>query len=308
MGAAYIPSGTSPSPTGTASAQAGTDEFDVEEKGVVRVLGVVQRRSGLTRLQVKFRSPDFDFSAADRALIAGAVGEATDRRRPTTLGTYYRWVHTELTKNDPGRNLKHIHNVVVDGAFGDATPCTAFGNRDLVAELSYEREGQTPAPTGRPEPTPPDSLESGTALNLVVQQALAHGTRPAEPSGNEKVMHFIKMSSTGSSADTVKAWQALHTRALEANPAFGAGLQGYEVLQRLPNTAARQTTRCAGEVLVPELVACFWSKKTDGGVACQDYVRAFRRADKEKVLDNAASFFLVVQEYQYTSAEPRAPR
>jgi len=105
MGAAYVPSGTSPSQTGSASAQTGTEEFDVEEKGIVRVLGVVQRRSGLTRLQVKFRSPDFDFSAADRALIAGAAGEATDRRRPTTLGTYYRWVHAELTKNDPGRNL-----------------------------------------------------------------------------------------------------------------------------------------------------------------------------------------------------------
>jgi hypothetical protein len=121
-------------------------------------------------------------------------------------------------------------------------------------------------------------------------------------------MHFIKMSSTGAAADRVKAWQTLHARALDANPAFGAGLLGYEVLRRLPNTAARQTTRCAGTILVPELVACFWSKKADGGVACQDYVRAFRRADKEKVLDNAASFFLVVQEYQYTSAEPRAPR
>ena len=304
MGAAYIP-GTSPLEAGDATAQAGGDEIPVEEKGVVRVLGVVQRRSGLTRLQVKFRSPDFDFSAADRALIAGAAIPTGNTRRPTTLGTYYRWVHTELTKNDPGRNLRHIHNVVNDGAFGDATPCTAFGNRDLVAELSYESDGQKPAPTGRPEPNPPDSLESGTALNLVVQQVLANGTRPGEPSGNEKVMHFIKMSSAGAAADTVKAWQTLHARALEANPAFGGGLQGYELLQRLPNTAARQTTRCAGEILVPELVACFWSKKADGGVACQNYVNAFRRADKEKALDNAASFFLVVQEYQYTSAEPR---
>ncbi len=168
MGAAYMP-GASPLETADASAQAGADEFAVEEKGIIRVLGVVQRRSGLTRLQVKFRSPDFDFSAADRALIAGAASPTGDTRRPTTLGAYYRWVHTELTKNEPGRNVKHIHNVVVDGAFGDATPCTAFNNRDLVAELSYERDGQKPAATGRPEPNPPDSLESGPALNIVVQ-------------------------------------------------------------------------------------------------------------------------------------------
>ena len=305
VGAAYLP-GVPPIQRGGGgpeiAPQFAGDEFPVEEKGIVRVLGVVQRRPGLTRMQVKFRSPDFDFSAADRAMMAGVSAANVETRRPTSIGNYYRWVHAELTKNDPGRNVRHIHNIVSDGAFGDGTTaCTPLSNRDLVMELSYERTGEKPATAGRPEPNPPDSLEAGTALNLVVQQVVAQGMRPAEASGNEKIMHFIKLSGAAAAAGAVKAWQTLHAKAAAANAAFVDGLQGHELLQRLPGTPARQTTRCSGEVAVPDLVACFWPKKGDGGTVFQNYERSFRYLDAEKALDAGASFFLVIQEYQYTA-------
>jgi hypothetical protein len=314
LGAAYDPIAS-----GTASAEAGqggqgnpgapptdTDEEDqpVEEKGIVRVLGIVQRRPGLTRLQVKFRSPGFDFSEADRALMAGtnAAGfNATDlqTRRPTAIGPYYSWVYGQVTKNDPGRTTRHIHNVVLDSAFGDGQVCTALNNRDLVTELSFQREGAKPTTAARQQPTPPDMLESTTALNMAVQQIQAHGTRQVIALGGEKVMHYLKVLSTA--GDPVQAWQRLHARAVAATPGFMDGLRGDELLRRLPNTVGLQPVRCGGaEVPVPDLVAVFWAKKPDGGAAWQNYVRAFRQADTEKAFEPAACFFLVVQEFRYT--------
>ena len=76
---------------------------------------------------------------------------------------------------------------------------------------------------------------------------------------------------------------------------------GHELLQRLPGTPARQATRCSGEFAVPDVIASFWPKKGDGGNTFQSYERAFRLLDAEKALDVGASFFLVIQEYQYTA-------
>ena len=309
VGAAYIPGAF---PRASASQQQAGSTSDeqievrpVEEKGAVRILGVVQRRPGLTRKQVKFRSPSFDFSEADRALIAGTPNPTADRRRPTSIGQYYAWVFSQLTKNLPGKDMGHIHNVVLDGAFGvDGEACTAFGNRDLVTEFSYARDGQKPAPADRPAPVPPDSLEPGTALNLVVEQKLAQGTRPMDPpDGNQRAMHFLRLSSK-TPADVVRTWQALHAKAMETPTAFGGDVQGHELLQRLADTPARQTIRCGGDIAIPDLVSCFWPK-TPGSAAFQtafeNYVRAFRQADKEGVVDHANSFFLVVEEFYYTS-------
>ena len=108
-------------------------------------------------------------------------------------------------------------------------------------------------------------------------------------------MYFLKMSPSVTSADQLKVWQTLHTRALETLPAFGGGLQGHEVVQRLPDVANRQTNRCVGEIDVPDLVASFWPK--DGLKTFPDYARAFRQVDKENALHLPASFFLLVEEY-----------
>ncbi len=256
-------------------------------------------------MQMKFRSPGFDFSQADRALIAGAPNVTANRRRPTNLSEYYGWVYSQLTKNQPGRGAGHIHNIVVDGGFGvDAERHTTIADSDLVTELSYQRDGQKPAPTGRPEPTPPDSVEGGSSLNLVVQQVLAQGTRPVDPTGSPKAMYFVKLASIAAS-DPVKTWQTLHATAMESNRAFGSTLQGHELLQRLPDTASEQMINCRGQVPVPELVACFWSKTTGGAAAFQkafeNYVVAFRQADKENAVDHASSFFVLIEEFHYTS-------
>jgi hypothetical protein len=277
----------------------------VAEKAIIRVLGVVQRRAGLTRLQVKFRSPGHDFSAADRAVIAGQASGITtakaEIRRPTGVGEYYRWVYADVLRKEPGRNTRHIHNVVLDGAYGEGLACTAFGNRDLVSEMSYEEEGQKPAGAARPEPTPPDILESGTAMNLAVQQVFGEGTRPAVALGGEKVIHFLKLSAAGASRDPVQVWKTLHAKALATAPAFGGALQGHELSRRLADSPARQTMRCGGvEMTVPDLVACFWLKKADGGAAWENYARTFRYADADQSLDLSASFFLIVQEYRYS--------
>ena len=304
MAAACMPGGSTVE-TAAASQLTAAEDFAVEEKGFIRVLGVVQRRPGLTRMQAKYRSPERNLSEEDRAYVPGAADSAIVRPRPTSTGAYYHWVYTQLTKREPGKQGNYFHNVVTDGAFGvDGQTCAAFGNRDLVTELSYQREGQKPAVvTGRPDPIPPDNLEAGTALNLAVQQVLAHGTRPMDASGGAKAMHFIKLSPTAAARDPMKTWQTLHARATEADAAFGGGLRGYEVLQRLPDTAARRRTPCGGEIPVPELAACFWPKTAAGApfqTAFENYVRAFRQADKENALDHAASFFLLVEEYQYT--------
>ena len=95
----------------------------------------------------------------------------------------------------------------------------------------------------------------------------------------------------------LKAWQTLHGRTMEALSAFANGLRGYEVLQRLSDVPPRQMNKCSGEIALPDLVACFWCK--DGVDTFPDYASAFRQADKENALDLPASFFLLVQEYEY---------
>src|SRR5262245_19997344 len=133
LGATYLaglPAGSS-----VASAQGvDTEEFPVEEKDVTRLLGVVQRRGGLTRRMVSRKSPDFDFSEADQAYIAGAgtTNLATlNARRPTPIAAYYNWVYSQVAKGPAGPQQRLLNNYAVDGAFGDAsTTCMAFVNRD----------------------------------------------------------------------------------------------------------------------------------------------------------------------------------
>jgi len=291
VGAAYIPGRSA---LETASAQAGaqgSDEKAVEQqKGAVRIMGVVQRRPGLTRMEAPF---------ADS---------------PHIVPAYYAVVYRQLTKKAPGRELASIQNVVTDCAFGgdrslppgpenlhielapEQIPCTTWSNRDLVSEVSFESVVVQGREGGRGwAPNLPRWVEPGTELNLAVQQVLAHGTRPSPAAGGQKAMYFLKMSRSVVAADQLKAWQALHAKAVEAVPAFGDGLQGFEVVQRLPEVAPRQPNKCAGEIALPDLVACFWPK--DGVKNFSDYARAFRLADTENALDLPASFFLLVEEY-----------
>ena len=185
-----------------------------------------------------------------------------------------------------------------------------FVNRDLVSEVSSNRLQRPGARrAGRPNPTAQGSnvrgtgwaanlprwAEPGTEMNVAAQQVLAQGTRPSPIAGGSKAMYFIKMSPAVGAADQLKIWQALHAKALEAIPAFGPGLQGYEVLQRLADVAPRQANKCSGEIALPDLVACFWPR--DGLKNFTDYARAFRRAETQKALDFPASFFLLVEEY-----------
>ena len=292
-------------PAGPAAILSG-DEVDVLEQDIVRVLGVAQRRPGLTRRETKFRSPGFDFSEADRALINGIdPSPAADRRRPTALAPYYTRIYAQLTGTQPGRGLGHFHNVVVDGAFGvDQEQCTSLANRDLVTELPFRRDGGKPAAAGGPDLPPPDSVEGASSLNLVVQQVVGQGTRPGDPSEAPKAMYFLKLS-PGAGADSVKRWQAIHAKAIETTPALAAAMQGHELLQRLGGTPDTQVMKCVGTVTVPDLVANFWAKTTTAEVAFQtafeNYVRAFRLADQAHAIDHTSSFFLLVQEFHYTS-------
>ena len=291
MGAAYIPGRSA---LETAFAQAGaqdSDEMLVEQKnGAVRIMGVVQRRPGLTRTEAPF---------ADS---------------PHIVPAYYALVYRQLTKKAPGRELASVQNVVTDCAFGgdrslppgpenlhivqppEQMPCTPLSNRDMVSEVSFESVVVQGREGGKGwAPNLPRWVEPGTELNLAVQQVLAHGTRPSPIAGGQKAMYFLKMSRSVVPADRLKAWQMLHAKAVEAVPVFGDGLQGFEVLQRLPEVSSRQANKCAGEIALPDLVACFWRK--DGVKNFSDYARAFRQADKQNALDLPASFFLLVEEF-----------
>ena len=291
----------------TAHAQAGTGAGDgdsqpveQEDKSVVRILGVTQRRPGLTKKQAPF---------ADT---------------PHYIPGYYAQVYTDLTKKTPGRNVGTMVNVVTDSAFGgdrsssqrpttaptynnlhiaqpvEQLPCTTLNNRDIACEVSFKAPVAGERPGGGPgwAPNQPRWIEPGTEMNLVMRQVLAHGTRPASPTaGSQKAMYFLKMSSSVMADNHLKAWQTLHGRTMEALSAFANGLRGYEVLQRLSDVPPRQMNKCSGEIALPDLVACFWCK--DGVDTFPDYASAFRQADKENALDLPASFFLLVQEYEY---------
>ena len=292
MGAAYVPARSA---VEAASRQAGwagnTNETPVEQKkGAVRIMGVAQRRPGLTRAEAPF---------ADS---------------PHIVPSYYATVYRQLTKKAPGLELAAVLNFVTDSAFGgdrnpppgpenlhieqapEQMPCTTFSNRDVVSEVTFESTVVQGREGGRGwAPNLPRWVEPGTELNLVVQQVLAQGTRPTPIAGGPRAMYFMKMSRPAAAADWLKVWQTLHAKAIEAIPAFGDGLLGYEVLERIPDIAARPAIKCIGEVALPDLVACYWRK--DGVKNFPDYARAFRRADEENALDLPASFFLLVEEY-----------
>ena len=190
MGAAYVP-GRSALETVYAQAGAqGADEVPVEQqKGAVRIMGVVQRRPGLTRTEAPF---------ADS---------------PHIVPAYYALVYRQLTKKAPGRELASVQNVVTDCAFGgdrslppgpenlhivqapEPMPCTMLSNRDMVSEVSFESVVVEGREGGKGwAPNLPRWAEPGTELNLAVQQVLAHGTRPSPIAGGHKAMYFLKMS------------------------------------------------------------------------------------------------------------------
>jgi hypothetical protein len=179
-------------------------------------------------------------------------------------------------------------------------PCTSLVNRDMVCECTYEAVASRrtevvadPESLGRGAfaPNMPRWVEDGSEMNLVVQQVFARGTRPS-PIQNEKAMYFIKFAP--SVTDRQKTWQTLHERALKEFAAFGEGLRGYELVQRLPDVAPRQPNRCGSEMILPDVVAMYW--RDDGVKNFSDYAKAFRRADTENAIDLWNTFFLLVDE------------
>ena len=273
----------------------------VQEKAMmVRVFGVARRAPGLTKADVRGKSfiPLLQYGA-------NVLREATkvpDNRQP----------------------LLFIQNFISDAAFGveGQADCPLFTDRDFVAEYlmgvgdtvvgsvsgeiapmpgSQPPPGRAPAGTGQParrRPALPEYGEAGTDLPLATRQVLAQGNRPLAEAGREKGMHFLKMSSSVSAADQIKAWQALHEKALAATPIFASNLAGYELMQRLPDTANKQPNRCGAEMPVPDLVACFWSKTKPGSQEFPAYARALRKADQQNAIDGPASFFVLVEEWE----------
>jgi hypothetical protein len=295
LGAAYTPGGSG---SGPAYAQAPTQSGDdgttpVEHRSdIVRIIGLAQRRPGLTRLEASF---------ADS---------------PHIVPSYYARVHRQLTQKTAGREVRTNVLVVTDCAFGGdrlpppgphnlhidvpdpEMPCTTLSNRDMVCDVAYLPFVQGGRTGGQGwSPNMPRWVEPGTELNLALRQVLAQGTRPLPAAGGPRALFFMKMSSAIAASNQLKVWQTLHARAVEAVTGFADGLQGYEVLQRLPEVAPRQPNKCGGEIVVPDLVAGFWPK--DGLRNFPDYARAFRRLDKENAVDLPASFFLLVNELEH---------
>ena len=272
-----------------------------EKAAMVRVFGVARRAPGLTKADVRGKSfiPLLGYGA-------NVLREATkvpDNRQP----------------------MLFIQNFINDGAFGNEgqADCPIISDRDFVAEYlmgvgdtvvgsvsgeiapmpgSQPAAGRGGAGTGQParrRPALPEYGENGTDIPLATKQVLAEGTRPLAIAGREKGMHFIKMSAGVSNvAEQVKAWQALHAKALAATPIFKDNLAGFELMQRLPDTAAKAPNKCGGEMPVPDLVACFWSKTKPGSQEFPSYVRALKKADQQNAIDGASSFFVLVEEWE----------
>src|SRR4029079_19595676 len=106
------------------------------EKDNMRVLGIANRRPGLTRQE--------------------AYGADT----PHIVASYYASAYTKLTKVVPGGNVRCVINTVTDSAFGgdrrppnppahlhidlppDEMDATSLTNVDVVSEVSYKLPGQ----------------------------------------------------------------------------------------------------------------------------------------------------------------------
>ena len=263
-------------------------QIPLAERNAVRVLGLAQRRPGLTRAEAPF---------ADT---------------PHIIEGYYSKVYTDMTNRPAGASRVVIVAVVTDGAFGGERnpqvgpynlleavptvqlPCTSLSNRDMVCECTYQvvAAGGRSVPR-RYKPNVPRWVEVGTEMNIVVEQVFAHGTRPW-PIDNTKAMHFIKFAP--SVTDRLKTWQALHDRAIHEFAAFGEGLRGYELLQRVADMAPRQPNKCGNEMILPDVVAVYW--RDDGVKNFPDYARAFRRVDTENAVDLWNTFFLLVEEHE----------
>ena len=275
--------------------------FDVKEKAdMARIFGVGRRAPGMLRGDIRRKT-----FIGMLGYGGAALGEATkvpDNRQP----------------------LLFVMNFINEAAFGEGQEqCHPLVERDFVAEYSQgvgktvvgsmtgnipptpeelaaarAKEGKEP-PAPRVPSFPETHAERGTDLRVVAKQVLAQGTRPLAVAGREKGMHFIKLSANIRRDDQVKTWQALHDKAIARAKVFASELAGYELLQRLPNTADKQMNRCVGaEMPVPELVACFWSKSKRGAGEFPTYARAFREADQQKALDTPSSFFLMTEEWE----------
>ena len=293
VGAAYTAGTSGPDRAYAQGAYPSSGEVPIEHRSdIVRILGVAQRRPGLTRTEAPF---------ADS---------------PHIVPSYYAKVHRELTQKTPGQDVRTTINVVTDCAFGGdrnpppgpenlhievpppQMPCTILSNRDMMSDVTYEpfvqggRQGWTGWASNMPRWVEPE-----TELNLAARQVFAQGTRPAPAAGGPRASFFMKMSSTVAASDQLKVWQTLHARAVEAVPGFTDGLQGFELLQRLPDVAPRQKNKCVGEIVLPDLVASFWPK--NGLRNFPEYARACRRLDKENALDLPLCFFLMADEYEY---------
>ena len=173
VGAAYMPVAAGQGSQGQQLAADG-DSMPVEQKGLIRILGAVQRRPGQTKVEARF---------ADT---------------PHIVPSYYSAVYQELTKKAPGRNRASVLNVVTDAAFGgdggvppvstnlhiqqapQQIPCTVFVNRDLVSEVSCARVKRSSALSSRGRATNAVAFSAGRG-NSFRTAAVMMPSVPSEP-------------------------------------------------------------------------------------------------------------------------------
>lgn len=247
------------------------------------------------------------------AVVRRAPGQSRKdvrRKALVPLSGYSRACLNELTTPVNARQTSFVQCYVNDASYAaeGVDACPMLSERDFVSEWLFAVDPNPPAPPAAPAVPPrrpprgpalPDWGESGTDIRLIMKQLFAQGDRLLAIPGREKGMHFIKMASTVPAADHLKVWQDLHAKAMGTLPEmFSNAVLGYELLQRMPDTAAKQASRCGGEMTVPDLVSQFWSKTNPGSQQFLNYARAIYKADTNGALDKVNCFALMLEEWE----------
>jgi hypothetical protein len=261
---------------GVASVVSGQDADEhprtVQEKTtMVRLLGLMQRGRGYSKQEIQVKSQQ-NYWAFARGAMKASVNQLS-------------W-----------DELQHVQNAVFDSAFGtEGTAPRSLFNPDVVAEFSMHVKGPV-GTAAQPCKLPlPEFVEPENELSILARQVAADGTRPGFMSGHHKAMYFVKMSANVPAGDRAKTLQALHAKTLQAMAGAAPAISGFEILERLP---ADTTQPCGADVPMPDLVVSYWFKTTRGSAQFPAYARALRAADQPMAMNAAASFYLLVEEWE----------